>query len=147
MKYIIDIPDDIDLVEFYKSKKDRIENRDLIPVSALELYEEPSEESKNDSTGWELYNAYQKAKEKYEKWKKQKNKIKIGDEVYVYNVSSEEYGIITLITESYAQVLMRNGCFYNVPLTNCTKTGKHFPEIAEIINKLKEVYKNEKIYN
>ena len=68
----------------------------------------------------------QKAKEKYETWKKQKDEIKIGHEVYVYNASSEEYGVVTSITENYAQILMRNGCFYNVPLTNCTKTGKYF---------------------
>ena len=102
-------------------------------------YKTYEESEAEHSTGWELYNAYQKAKERYEAWKKQEDKIKIGDVVYVYNASSEEYGVVTLIAETYAQVLMRNGYFYNVPLDNCTKIGKHFPEIPEILDKLKEV--------
>lgn len=138
MKYIIEINDNS--VEYVSLHALYGENKGTFRVSTLELYEESEDEY---STGWELYNAYQKAKEKYETWKKQKDEIKIGHEVYVYNASSEEYGVITSITENYAQVLMRNGCFYNVPLTNCTKTGKYFPEIAEAINKIKEVYKNE----
>ena len=138
MKYIIEINDNS--VEYVQLLTLYGETKEMFRISALELYEESEDEY---STGWELYNAYQKAKEKYETWKKQKDKIKIGYEVHVYNASSEEYGVVTSITETEAQVLMRNGCFYNVPLTNCIKTGKYFPEIAEAINKIKEVYKNE----
>ena len=41
MKYVIDIPDDIDFVEFYKSKNNKfLENRDIVSISTLEKYED-----------------------------------------------------------------------------------------------------------
>jgi len=133
MKYIINIDDNS--VEFVQLLALHGKNKGIFRVNTLEPYEESEDEH---STGWELYNTYQKAKEKYETWKKQKDKIKIGDEVYVYNVSNEEYGVITLITETDVQVLMRNGCFYSVPLTNCTKTGRYFPEVVQLLEKMRE---------
>lgn len=163
MKYIIDIPDDIDLIEFYESKKDRLKNRNLISVSTLDLYEDITEaekveiEEKTWDICWEIFNMgskdynkifdewrspanFQEVKIKYNRWKLRK-KLKIGDEVI--NFSGKKAIVLKLYDGNGMDLLWSDGSTsYNEDGT-FYQTGRHFPEIAEILNKLKEKDKNE----
>lgn len=87
------------------------------------------------------FNSYSEAKAKYEAWKKQKDKIRVGDEV-IYNSrtkaivlkpeTKERYGII-LTTSELATI--------SVSHDDLEKTGRHFDEIEELLKKMgKESY-------
>lgn len=164
MKYIIDIPDDIDFVEFYKSKNNKfLENRDIVSISTLEKYEDMTEaekveiEEKTWDIAWEILNMgskdynqifdgwkspanFQEVKIKYNKWKLRKE-LKMGNEVV--NTCGEKAIVLKVYDDNGMDLLWsdgsagfnNNGTFY--------KTGRHFPEIAEVLNKLKEEDKNE----
>ena len=89
------------------------------------------------------YLTYQEAKSKYEawnKWKKQKYEIHVGDEV--------EYGdckfVVTAETESrYHGIHSSNGNIVRFGegdycrKDNCKKTGRHFDEVAELLEKMR----------
>ena len=83
--------------------------------------------------------SYKEAREKYDAWKKKKGEIKVGDEL-AYNDDKEETAIVTRIIkesgtfngfgkdgEAYREYFYR---FWH-------KTGRSFPEVAELLNKMK----------
>ena len=83
--------------------------------------------------------SYAEAREKYEAWKKQKDEIKIGDEVIfengsrfiVYNI----FGDGSLCGVGYTNIGKQRP-WSNVDPTHVTK-GRHFPEVAEALEKLR----------
>jgi hypothetical protein len=164
MKYVIDIPDDIDFVEFYKSKNNKfLENRDIVSISTLEKYEDMTEaekveiEEKTWDIAWEILNMgskdynqifdewrspanFQEVKIKYNRWKLRKE-LKMGDEVV--NINGEKAIILKVYDDNGMDLLWSDGSAGFNNYGTFYKTGRHFPEIAEALNKLNEVYKNE----
>ena len=159
MKYIIDIPDDIDFVEFYKSKNNKfLENRNIVSVSTLEKYEDMTDaekveiEEKTWDIAWEILNMsskdynqifdewrspanFQEIKIKYNRWKLRKE-IKIGDEVI--NICGEKAIVLKVYNDNGMDLLWSDGSASFNNDGTFYKTGRHFPEIAEVLNKLKE---------
>ena len=98
--------------------------------------------------GWEIrgiFNdlSYQEAKDKYEAWLKQKDEIHVGDEItYIFNNNTK--------TEPFVVVFIReteNGKYYE-GIESCgnrwvtggvkyQKTGRHFDEVAELLQKMR----------
>jgi hypothetical protein len=78
----------------------------------------------------------------YEEKKKQEkdNKIHVGDEVYLLDVNY--LSIVTSIDDYYgvekATCITQNGKWYVNTISELHKTGRHFPEIAEVLKKLQE---------
>lgn len=164
MKYVIDIPDDIDFVEFYKSKNNKfLENRDIVSISTLEKYEDMTEaekveiEEKTWDIAWEILNMgskdynqifdewrspanFQEVKIKYNRWKLRKE-LKMGDEVV--NFGGEKAIVLKLYDDGGMDLLWSDGSAGFNDYGTFYKTGRHFPEIAEVLNKLKEEDKNE----
>ena len=81
---------------------------------------------------------YQEAREKYEEWKKEKEEIKIGDEIRNGGV----YGIVTLVEKKADGICYHVvGCDGYVWYLNdlvTKKTGRHFPEVAELLEKMRK---------
>ena len=164
MKYVIDIPDDIDFVEFYKSKNNKfLENRDIVSISTLEKYEDMTEAEKVEieeetwNIAWEIFNMsskdynqifdewrspanFQEVKIKYNRWKLRKE-LKMGNEVV--NFSGEKAIVLKVYDDGGMDLLWSDGSAGFNNDGTFYKTGRHFPEIAEILNKLKEKNKNE----
>ena len=133
MKYIIDLPE-----EFAEATK---EYWDKTVGTQLEPYTEPDIYSHTDnSTGWELYQDYQKAKERYETWKKQMDEIHIGDEVEYENC---KFVVTAEIGNKYHGIHSSNGDIVSFgegdycSKDNCKKTGRHFPEVVELLEKMR----------
>ena len=82
--------------------------------------------------------SYQEAKVKYEEWKKQKDEIRVGDEVELYDGIK---GLVYIVGEEMLEGAYLN-CDGLIPFCwskkDCRKTGKHFDEIAELLKKMKE---------
>ncbi len=81
---------------------------------------------------------YQEACEKYEAWKKQKDRIHVGDEIYDRRVK----GIVTHVDNSGAgvfyQVVAQSGVTYVLSSLEAKKTGRTFPELADLFEKMRE---------
>lgn len=82
---------------------------------------------------------YQEAKSKFEAWLKQKDEIHVGDEI--------EYGFIRGIAFVVDEVMVK-GFYINDKervgesfwwnKKDCKKTGRHFPEVEELLEKMRE---------
>ena len=71
----------------------------------------------------------------YEQAQKEKEEqIKIGDEVIIRNKTA----VVTEITDRYVRIMYSDGNSYALFSKGMVKTGRHFPEIAEILAKMKE---------
>ena len=80
---------------------------------------------------------YQEAKAKYEAWKKQKDEICVGDEV-IYNSRTRAVVLKPETKEKYGTILTSEFDTIVVTHDELEKTGRHFPEIAELLKKMKE---------
>ena len=80
--------------------------------------------------------SYQEAKAKYDKWEKEKEQIRVGDEVTLYdNVKL----VVVTIDGTSAQGIDENGeCYESIFLNELTKTGRHFDEVEELLKKMRE---------
>jgi len=152
MKYIVDIPESMVIKSALKgltlgiTMKVPSNNQDfVIPTNIqLEPYTEPDIYLHTDNpTGWELYQDYQKAKERYETWKKQMNEIHVGDEV---ENASHKKGIVFNhhISPSngleYVRVLYMdddgNSFVSAWEKNNVCKTGRHFDEVEVLLKNM-----------
>ena len=81
---------------------------------------------------------YQEAKERYDAWKKKKEEIRVGDEVIVAGTT----GVVVRIPEGDEQrihFIAPSGTVYcNNAYADIVKTGRHFPEVAELLKKMRE---------
>ena len=81
---------------------------------------------------------FAEASEKYEAWKKQKDGIHVGDEIYDRRVK----GVVTHVDNSKAgvfyPVVAQSGATYVLSGLEAKKTGRTFPEVEELLNKLRE---------
>ena len=84
--------------------------------------------------------SYQEVKAKYKKWRKQKDEIRVGDEVEL-ELSEGVKGLVYIVGEEMLEGAYLN-CDGLVPFCwskkDCRKTGKHFDEIEELLKKMKE---------
>ena len=84
--------------------------------------------------------SYVEVREKYDTWKKQKDEIHVGDEVYKDGGAT---GIVTLIEkrktdELCYHIVDSNGHVWCLGDKVTRKTGRHFPEAAELLKKMRE---------
>ena len=155
MKYIIDLPE-----EFAEATK---EYWDKTVGTQLEPYIEPDRkviegeiwsfvnflENKlkasdydfifDDNSPYDKY-TYQEAKDKYEEWHTQKqNEIKVGEEIVgIYSNGEITPPLVVFKVEGnyYYGIYSKTGDFTQGSL-NYEKTGRYFPEVAELLEKMK----------
>lgn len=163
MKYIIDIPKNMvdsngELLIQYKNAQDIAYNYHTGIQTTH--YDESEAEKRGREEAWEFIKeigkmsdddmvvcfgtsiivnlSYAEARAKYEAWKKKKDEIRIGDEIY----DSRVKGIITYVDNSGAdvfyEVVAQNGVTYVVSGEEAKKTGRTFPEVAELLEKMRE---------
>ena len=82
-----------------------------------------------------LVMTYQEAKSKYDAWKKEKEKIHVGDEV----TYGDRIGVVVRIdTEgSGVNVVGRDGCTAYIGMADVAKTGRHFPDVKKLLERMK----------
>lgn len=152
-KYIIDVPEEIaEISEEFLSKAGLLcepyieSDRKAIEDEVWKLAR-----TIESMSAWEIMNifdvreenvpflcntrTYQEAKSKFEAWLKQKDEIKVGDEV----THTKGYkGIVTYINCELCDVLWDDGCVTeDVYKKEFLKTGRHFPEVAELLEKMR----------
>ena len=147
MKYIIDVPDEhTDIKVFYTDADMKI-----IQSMRCEPYTEPDRKAienevwefagkifeMNTNTYAEIYdkgfNSYRDAKDKYEAWMKEKEEeIRVGDEVTKGDALGN--GFVTRIDEyKDANIIWEMGGTGCVNAALLKKTGRHFPEVATLL--------------
>lgn len=82
--------------------------------------------------------SYQEAKAKYDAWKKSKEEIHVGDEVKFGDTNGVVVGIDTATEDGGVNVVCRDGNTGYIGMAYVTKTGRHFPEIEELLKKMEE---------
>ena len=77
----------------------------------------------------------QETLEKIRQYEQEKEEeIQVGDEV----ISPNGKGVVTEITDIYVRIMYAKGSGQVFKSEDLTKTGRHFPEIAEVFAKMKE---------
>lgn len=85
-----------------------------------------------------LDSSYSEAKTKYYKWLKQKDEIRVGDELKDDgNIRAVVLDIIDEDYESY-EVFTENGIVDEWQKGIVVKTGRHFDDVAELLKKMRE---------
>lgn len=80
----------------------------------------------------------------YEEKRKAEKEIKIGDEISYQYAGENTKGVVVQcihIDEGGYKVICKNGCgqiIYNKGTYHIKKTGRHFPQIAEVLEQMKE---------
>lgn len=72
--------------------------------------------------------------EKIREYEQEQEKIKVGDEV----ISPDGKAVVTEISDRNVRIMYAKGSGQIVESENLTKTGRHFPEIAAVLAKMKE---------
>ena len=84
---------------------------------------------------------FSKAMEKYEAWKVDQETIKVGDEVAFYYIDSKKPVIIivTRIDDNgfFDGMNWKGEPYVHKDLSRWTKTGRHFPQVKELLEKMK----------
>jgi hypothetical protein len=81
------------------------------------------------------HNPASEAIEKIRQYEQKQEKIKVGDEV----INDEDIKGVTVDMDDYLlHVLDENGVIQAWPREDVVKTGRHFPEIAEVIKTMQE---------
>ena len=65
---------------------------------------------------------------------KQEEQIQVGDEV----INQNKTAVVTEITNRYTRIMYSDGSGYALFAKGLTKTGRHFPEIAAVLEKMRE---------
>lgn len=80
---------------------------------------------------------YREAKAKYDTWKKRNDEIRVGDEVTLYN--NVKLVVVTIDQGTSVQGIDENGeCYECIELKELKKTGRHFPEVEELMKKMRD---------
>ena len=157
MKYVVDVPDNTTWIQV---STDRLEpytepDRSAIEDEVWGLAKKLISMSGNEVSdmmgcttnfGEVMYNMpYQEAKAKYEEWKKQKDEIRVGDEVKpkIKDGFSEKGVVLRLYQpkqyKPLADVLWHDETVdIRVVVEKLVRTGRHFDEIEELLKKMKE---------
>ena len=157
MKYIIDIPNEI--AEATARYWNETTDMTLVP------YTEPDYRKSIEDEVWDFascaYNnlsekefdecydgwppqTYKEAKTKYEAWEKEKDKIRVGDEVTFEmafgNGLDNNMKAVVLDQAATGEewcVLTENGCIETHDEEDLYKTGRHFDEVGELLKKMR----------
>lgn len=79
---------------------------------------------------------YRDYKSKYEAWQKQKDEIKVGDEVNPINDTWR--GVVVNVDNGDLTIMGSRGISSNgYESKYFSKTGRHFPEVAELLRKMR----------
>lgn len=159
MKYIIDLPE-----EFAEATK---EYWDKTVGMQLEPYTEPNYKVAEDevwrflvflidemdledkyecfgmSSSYKIVSSmsYNEAKDKYEAWLKQKNQVRIGEEV---EYEGSKFIVTAEIGNMYHGIHSSNGDIVDFGegdycrKDDCKKTGRYFPEVVELLKKIRD---------
>lgn len=73
--------------------------------------------------------------EKIRQYEQEEEELKVGDEV----INRDKKAVVTEITDRFVRIMYSDGSGYALFSKNMTKTGRHFPEIAEVLAKMKEI--------
>lgn len=90
--------------------------------------------------GWEIrgiFNdlSYQEARDKYDAWKKQKDEIRVGDEV------TSKFGdgvVIDIVADESVHILGKDGHWNEYADGEYCKTGRHFDEVEKLMKRMRE---------
>lgn len=163
MKYIIDVPEGTKWIEAYYAVDHFQYQGKSILVDSLIPYTEFNRETIENEV-WELADyvvrmgvqernlcfgfqfttevtanlTYQEAKTKFEKWMKNENEtFDTGDEVYNKEIDSKGV-ILRRYNSDTLDILWDDGSAGETfAIKAITKTGRHFPEVAELLEKMK----------
>ena len=166
-KYIIDIPYDTTCINALKYEDSKCVAAMSYIIPDLTPYTEPDEdeirqkaheeawefaktvsimkpEDKRECWGTDKYNtinlgySYQEAKDKYESWKAEKDKVCVGDEVKEINGIWK--GIVMNIDDTDdLTIMVSSGQSCNgYKKKYFRKTGRHFNEIEELLKKMRD---------
>ena len=80
--------------------------------------------------------SYQEAKAKYEEWKKQKDEIRVGDEVALQD-GNFKYVVMGFHFNT-AYLLASDGSVSKFPVSKLKKLNRHFNETEELLKKMRE---------
>lgn len=81
--------------------------------------------------------SYQEVKAKYEEWLKQKDEIRVGDEVKDHEDIKAVVLDICMDGEAYTVYTENRICEDWLKDEGFVKTGRHFPEVAELLEKMR----------
>lgn len=85
--------------------------------------------------------SYQEAKAKYEAWLKQKDEIHVGDEVIPTDTQYDTMLVTRIWMDDHSRdcldTLGLDGCICSFLTSNVKKTGRHFDEVAELLQKMR----------
>lgn len=146
MKYIIEFEDEYSMNEggmkYHQCKQVPYWSVSHGIIKNLTPYTEPDRKAIEDEV-WEFVRiitdmTYQEAKDKHEAWLKQKDQIRIGDELkddgniraVVLDIMDEDYVSYEVFTENGIVDEWQNGIV--------VKTGRHFPEVVQLLVKMRE---------
>ena len=90
---------------------------------------------KTEEAVYEL--SYSEVKAEYEAWKKQKDEIRVGDEV-IYNSRTRAVVLEPETEKKYGEIFTSEGSTIVVSHDDLEKTGRHFDEVEELLKKMKE---------
>lgn len=97
----------------------------------------------NECFGYPYYSdmfanlSYKEAKSKYEVWLKQKDEIRVGDEIGNGFVKGTAFFVDETIVEGFVIDDNEKIEHFWWNKRGCKKTGRHFPEVAELLKKMK----------
>jgi len=91
---------------------------------------------RHDGDAWDVFDySPTEAIEKIRQYEKEREEqIQVGDEV----ISPNGKGVVTEIIDIYVRIMYAKGSGQVVKPEDLTKTGRHFPEIVEVLQKMKE---------
>ena len=91
----------------------------------------------NDSVFYLTEYTYSEAKSKYDEWKRKKDEIRVGDEVIIKSDGVKGVVLDEDLCGEFS-VFTENGCCEAYRKIHFEKTGRHFPEVAELLKKMRE---------
>ena len=170
-KYIIDIPEEammyVNIWKYEDGKcvwADSYLASDLKPYTASESYIDGLKKGQNDAwdfatscidmDGNDFYRCFEKdniyyltectyseAKIKYEKWKKKKEEIHVGDEIIPLDTQYDTMIVTKLWANEYCDewvdAIASDGKLFSFLKTSIKKTGRHFNEVEDLLKKIK----------
>lgn len=164
MKYIIEIEEmpfisEGSEMQLFKATEFNSLVFDRNGLEKLTPYDESAAEQRGREEAWKLIKAigkmsdddmadcfgtsvivnlsYTEAREKYEAWKKEKEEIKIGDEVR-HKYEPRDIMVYTGTEPGYASCIKSNGRVVIRRADEIERTGRHFPEVAELLEKMRQ---------
>ena len=126
------LPTHLHVEEYTDVNREEIENEvwDFVKIAFWNMTQEDIDQCYD---GW-FPDSYREAEEKYDAWKKQKEEIRVGDEVTYGDANGVVVGIDTEDIGIYA--VWKDGRTGYMGMRYVTKTGRHFDEVESLLKKM-----------